>query len=161
MTASQIAVNANRSNERLFDQYRVVDEHDYTKEGGAAFRRDYIWRPQDQDHDVYQTQLFVVFAQMLYTITATRTSTMEDEIGDTIEHMVTSFRITAPVTLLEQAAVTQAWSSITPAYQYESDRAAFVARVAFLYASARCIGAGLGSVSVASALRQVAYQHWL
>lgn len=74
-----------------YPQYEVLEEIDYTQQGGSGFLRRYRWR--NDDGPLVQTQAFFLVAQMLFTLTGTARDTIADDAQPIFNAMIDSFRV--------------------------------------------------------------------
>lgn len=98
VTLQRVAEETRRMQEREYADYTVTDEVDFSEQGGSLFVRRYQWHNARNNLDVAQIQGFVKFADVLFTLTATRLNQPEQAYLDEIfEDMINSFRITPRV----------------------------------------------------------------
>lgn len=92
ITAVSVAEEALNNQQEQYPEYKVLAENDYGEESGNTFRRDYTWLNKQQNTVVKQSQIFLVYRQVLFTITATRP--LKDTNTEPIfENMLSSFEL--------------------------------------------------------------------
>jgi hypothetical protein len=95
VTAPAVAEEARKTQEREYPEFKVVNEVDFTENGGAGFLRQYTWHNARNDIAVAQIQAFFVVAGVLFTLTATRAQKDDASIDDVFYHMIDTFRLQA------------------------------------------------------------------
>lgn len=97
VTAHAVAETTRQSQADAYTDYEVLDEIDFTEQGGAGLMRRYRWYDANQDAVIGQMQAFFVVGQMLFTLTATAREAQFAHYQPLFEDMVESFRITGSV----------------------------------------------------------------
>jgi hypothetical protein len=94
VTAQAVAQTAKENQQEQYPGYQIMEEIDFSEQGGMGFFRRYQWLNEQQNAPVIQMQAMFVVNQILYTLTATRSQPSNianlDEIFD---HMTASFRV--------------------------------------------------------------------
>jgi len=93
VTLEVIAVQARKFQEHEYDDYHVLDETDYTQEGGIAYLRRYEWGSKQGGNRVSQVQGFFLVDNVLFTLTATRTEKKNKQVDAAFDRMFRSFRV--------------------------------------------------------------------
>ena len=93
VTAGAVAEQARVFQEHEYDDYEVVEEVDFSQNGGLAFLRRFEWFNKDHAKRVYQVQYFFVYSNILFTLTATRYSDSDHQIDALFDHMIKTFRM--------------------------------------------------------------------
>jgi hypothetical protein len=98
-TLKDLARLADESQRALSTAYTVINEHDYSDEGGAAFVRSFT-RIVGEGTEVFQIQALFLLNGNLFTMTGTRANEGDPArlagIDATLEHMVFSFVLSMP-----------------------------------------------------------------
>ncbi|HEX3049304.1 MAG TPA: DcrB-related protein [Aggregatilineaceae bacterium] len=95
VVATAVAAQTRDVQEKEYPGYQVLTEYDYTPEGGIAVQRLYQW--QQNGVGILQLQVFVVVAQLLYTLTATRPADDDPDLDAVFAQMVQSFQPQLPL----------------------------------------------------------------
>ncbi len=92
VTPEAVAAESLRIQQAQYSEYEVLEEIDFSEQGGSGFWRRYQWLNDSHNMKIVQIQVFLVNDSLLHTLTATTTQTYYDEIQATLVHMLTSFR---------------------------------------------------------------------
>jgi hypothetical protein len=76
--------------------FEILDEVDYTEQGGIGFMRRFVWHDDDNGLDVLQMQSFFVVGGAAFTLTATRArdDSRAADLDAIFDHMTHTFRLT-------------------------------------------------------------------
>lgn len=93
VTVADVAQEAYEKQASEYPGFKVVEETDFTPDGGRAFKRRYRW--QSPKAAVVQTQCFIIVGAVLFTLTATRPARDAEAYDAVFDDMIRSFRIHA------------------------------------------------------------------
>ncbi len=77
-----------------YDQYEMLEENDYTQEGGTGFQHTYRWYNPNQDRMIVQVQAVYLVGPVLFTLTGTVAEQYAGDFVPTFIGMIDSFRVT-------------------------------------------------------------------
>jgi len=78
-----------------YPEFEVLEEEDYTEQGGVGYKQKYRWHNPQVDADLVQTQAFFMVDQFIFSLTGTSYLQHADKYDPILEEMIGSFRIRA------------------------------------------------------------------
>jgi len=93
LSAPQIALATRQSQQANYAEYQVLEEIDFTAQGGFSYLRRYQWRHPESGLMLLQTQLFIVYGRLLYILTTTIDLGSANVAQPILDQMLKSLRL--------------------------------------------------------------------